>query len=399
MAPAAAVAPATAVSVTTGPPSGSPTPRVMLHVGAPKSGTTFLQRAMWRHREELLAAGILLPGETARDMFHGAISVRETHETWGLQHEAVRETWERLCAQARDFPGTTIMSHELLAAATQEQAEFALTSLKGLDVHIVITARDLARQVMSEWQERIKNGSKITFATFSNNVAKHLQSGDLTGLFWRYHDVLGAFTRWGTGLPAENLHLVIAPQSGADPRELWNRFGEAIGFDSEALDPVDPRGVSNESLGVTQVAVLRRVNEALDGRIKQPAYGRVVKREFAQKHLIQHPSPRLVCPPRLRDQLTELSERWVEEIKARGYSLHGDLGELLPRPVDVDSPTPDDVDPREEAELAAAALADLLVERNRRRRRAGAVRQQTPPLRKRVRGRLARLRDSLRRRT
>jgi hypothetical protein len=373
--------------------------RVYLHIGAPKSGTTFLQRAMWRHREELLDEGILLPGDTAREMFHGAIAVRETHETWGLQKEDVQATWGRLCAEAQDFPGTTIMSHELLAAATQEEAEAALTSLKGLDVHIVITARDLARQVMSEWQERIKNGSKITFTRFESNVAKQLRTGELTGLFWRYHHVLDAFLRWGSGLPPENLHLVVAPQSGADPRELWRRFGDAVGFDAEGLDPIDPRGVSNASLGVTQVAVLRRINEALDGRIPQPAYGRVVKREFAQRLLINHPSPRLVCPPGLRDQLTELAEQWVDEIEARGYSVHGDLEELLPRPADADAPTPDDVDPAEEAQLAAAAAADLLVERNKRRRRAAAAPAQPVPLRRRIAARLARIRDRVRRRT
>jgi hypothetical protein len=370
--------------------------RVYLHVGAPKSGTTFLQRAMWRHREELLAEGIQLPGQTARDMFHGAIAVRETHETWGLKREDVRSTWERLCAQAQEFTGTTIMSHELLAAATQEQIDDALTSLKGLDVHVVITARDLARQVMSEWQERVKNGSKITFAKFENNVVKQLRTGELTGLFWRYHHVPDTFARWGGGLPAENLHLVVAPQSGADPRELWHRFGDAVGFDAASLDPTDPRGVSNESLGVTQVAVLRRINEALDGRIRQPAYGQIVKREFAQRMLVNHPSPRLVCPPRLRDQVTELAEQWVDEVKARGYSVHGDLGELLPRPADPEAPTPDDVDPGAEAELAAQALADLLVRRERRRSRAAAHPPPPVPLRRRVLNRLSRLRDAVR---
>jgi hypothetical protein len=270
--------------------------------------------------------------------------------------------------------------------------------LTGLDVHIVITARDLARQVMSEWQERVKNGSKITFARFESNVLKQLKTGELTGLFWRYHHVLDAFERWGGTLPPENLHLVVAPQSGADPRELWDRFADAVGFDSTDLDPVDPRGVSNESLGVTQVAVLRRINEALDGRIQQPAYGRVVKREFAQRLLVNHPSPRLVCPPRLRDQLTELAEHWVAEVKARGYSVHGDLDELLPRVSDAGAPTPDGVDPNEEAELAAAAVADLLVERDRRRRRAAAAPPPPASLRHRVGARLARIRDAVRRR-
>src|SRR3712207_722729 len=91
--------------------------RVVLHLGAPKSGTTYLQRVLWANRDALREAGYLLPGRTQRDMFHAAIQVRETHRQWGMDREALAGSWERLCAEARSFPGTTIMSHELLAAA------------------------------------------------------------------------------------------------------------------------------------------------------------------------------------------------------------------------------------------------------------------------------------------
>ena len=104
-------------------------PRVVLHVGAPKSGTTFLQRALWRNRAALAGAGYLLPGASAREMFLAAIEVRETHETWGFQRAELAGTWQRLRAEARGSAGTTIMSHELLAAATDEQIAAALEEL------------------------------------------------------------------------------------------------------------------------------------------------------------------------------------------------------------------------------------------------------------------------------
>jgi len=39
--------------------------RVFLHVGAPKSGTTFLQTVMWENREGLAERGVLIPGGAA----------------------------------------------------------------------------------------------------------------------------------------------------------------------------------------------------------------------------------------------------------------------------------------------------------------------------------------------
>ena len=44
-------------------PAATPAPRVVLHVGAPKSGTTYLQRVLWRNRDELagVAADLTAP--------------------------------------------------------------------------------------------------------------------------------------------------------------------------------------------------------------------------------------------------------------------------------------------------------------------------------------------------
>ena len=212
-------------------------PRVVLHVGAPKSGTTFLQRALWKNRSALAGAGYLLPGASAREMFLAAIEVRETHETWGFQRAELAGTWQRLAREARGSAGTTIMSHELLAAATEDQIAAALEELDGTDLHVVFTARDLGRQVVSEWQERIKNGSDSTFDEFERRITKRIRDRDFGSLFWRYQDLPGVLERWAGHLPPGNVHIVVAPPPGADPSELWRRFGDAVGFDADELDP------------------------------------------------------------------------------------------------------------------------------------------------------------------
>lgn len=385
--------------------------RVALHVGAPKSGTTFLQNALWANREELDLAGFRCPGERQREMFIAAIDVRGTARRWGMRPEEVDGTWRRLAEEAKRYAGTSIMSHELLAPADTDQATAALRWLDGVDVRLVFTARDLGRQVVSEWQERVKNGSTASFEEFQARVRRRLERGDRGGGFWSFQDLPGVLDRWGATLPPANIHVVVAPPPGADPDELWRRFGDAVGFDAASLEPSAGVVGANRTLGVAQIAILREVNAALDGRIPQPAYAHVVKRFLAQDLLARHTSPRPVCPPGLAALLRAETERWITEIGARGYQVHGDLAELLPdealdAAADAAVGDPDEVDPVTRAAISDAVLADLLVEvsqlRTRVRRLSGTAEpgapESAPSLRARVRARARRLVESLRRR-
>src|SRR5262249_27545191 len=43
--------------------------KVYLHIGEPKTGTTFIQQVMWSNRAELAAQGVVLPGHHPQDHF------------------------------------------------------------------------------------------------------------------------------------------------------------------------------------------------------------------------------------------------------------------------------------------------------------------------------------------
>lgn len=348
--------------------------RVVLHVGAPKSGTTFLQRSMWGRKEELAAVGVRPAGRRARDMFHAAIEVRGTQRFWRLDPDQLAGSWERICADALRQPEadagqerpevhTVVMSHELLAAATAEQAAAALEPLAGADVHVLYTVRDLSRQVPSEWQERIKNGSTLSFAEFQQVIDKRFETGDTGNLFWRAHDVVDVLDRWASGLPPDRVHVVTTPMPGSPPDELWRRFATVVGFDADQIGPQTVKARSNETLGAVQVGLLRQINLALDGRIPQPGYARLVKRSFSQGPLTEQTSERARCGPELLGHLIDLAERQVAEIRSRGYQVVGDLDDLIPSPADTAALDPDALSADVVAEAATRAVADLLVAR------------------------------------
>ena len=62
--------------------------RVYVHVGLPKTGTTFLQTTMWHNRAQLAAQGFLYPGEKRMDHFHASNAVRGRRLTFRADNEA-----------------------------------------------------------------------------------------------------------------------------------------------------------------------------------------------------------------------------------------------------------------------------------------------------------------------
>ena len=49
---------------------------VYLHIGEPKTGTTFVQQVMWRNRAALAAQGVVLPGHHPQDHFRASQDLR-----------------------------------------------------------------------------------------------------------------------------------------------------------------------------------------------------------------------------------------------------------------------------------------------------------------------------------
>lgn len=351
--------------------SGEVRGRAVVHIGTPKSGTTFVQRALWQQREALREVDVHLPGARAQDMFTAAIEVCEAHEFWGRDPEEISGTWARMCADARAAGGTTVLSHELLSRATTSQAAKALDALDGLDVHVLVTVRDLGRQLMSSWQEEVKNGRATSFEDYQANIMRKLGSRQLTGAFWRFQDVVGQLARWSERLPPDHVHVVVAPPSGAGPEVLWERYAQAVGFDPDRVGVPQTGGRANETLGMEQVAALRRVNEALDGRIRNPVYARVVKRGFAQRVLAGQPGTRPQCPAPMVEELGDFAAEVNATLHDRGYCRYGDLSELVPAAPDDGATHPDDVGAAAEAAALAQAVAEVLVEQAQPRPRAG----------------------------
>lgn len=72
--------------------------RVYLHIGAPKSGTTYLQSVLWHNRAELARGGLLFPGQNLVDYNMAAAAVRKPRQGRGRP----ATTWRRLLAECEE---------------------------------------------------------------------------------------------------------------------------------------------------------------------------------------------------------------------------------------------------------------------------------------------------------
>lgn len=350
-------------------------PQVVLHVGLPKTGTTYLQGLLADNRDRLRAAGLLYPFLRPGAMFRGAVEIRGSHAKFGLAEGDVVGTWAALCARARDFPGTTVLSHEVLAGATTEQIGVALAPLAGLDVHVVVTARDLGRQATAHWQEEIKLGATWSFEELERTQLR-ADSGPDAGPdaggarphFWHAQDFADCLRRWSTGVPPHRAHLVVAPAPGAPPQELWRRFADALGTDPGILDAA-AAPPANTSLATAEIALLRAVNAELGGRLDPATYNRVVKRGYAEGRLAARPGPRPRAPHHLAGLFHEATTRWLAQVTAAGHPVHGDPADLAPVLAGPGDPSPDDAVPSDDPEVVTRALLAEAVEDAPTRRR------------------------------
>jgi hypothetical protein len=336
------------------------TRQLWLHVGAPKSGTTYLQQILEANRTTLADHGVLVVGARHLDRVHAAMVVREDPRLDDLGPRA-RSSWQRLVAEIRGWAGDrAILSYELFAGASAEQVRRALADLDGIEVHVVITARDYARAVPSAWQERLKFALTTPLEDWRPRPDS---AGPRAEWSWRTMDAASVAARWGETLPPDHVHVVTVPGAGAAKGELWRRFADACTLADLELRLDVPR--ANESLGVVATELLRRVNQKLGDRMPSSRDQAVWLRDTLAHRVLVHLGRE---PIGITDaQFAEAGERagqGIAGLSAAGYAVHGDLEDLrATRPA---GRTPGEVTEKELLDAATTTIAELLLELKQR---------------------------------
>ncbi len=365
--------------------------RVFFHVGLPKTGTTYLQTILWNNRDVLRDQGVLLPGFGPRQHLWASGAVREDPNL-DRRHPDALKAWAEISAEVNAWPGTAVISHEFFAGATEAQAARAMADLEGAEVDVVVTARDTLNLVTARWQEFVKNGSTAPIEEYpASEDTSPLDEWD-----WGTMDIADVLARWGATLPPERVHVLTLPKPTEQHEALWDRFAALLGIDAGLCDASGSE--KNQSLGVVEVELLRRINRNLEGFTSPLNRGVWIRGYLAQGKLVPRKGEKFWPSPARVEQLRTRSEQATEFVKAQGYDVIGDVEDLR-TPVDI--PQRRHPDTVTDAEMLAAATAvigamlddvrQLTNERNRERAAASrttrdAVRDMLPaPVRKAAR--------------
>jgi hypothetical protein len=346
--------------------------RVFLHVGTPKTGTTYLQRVLWDNKETLTKQGLLLPLDQVRDHYYLSNIARDTRRRDEAALAQQSGVWERMRTELSEWDQDALISHELFAVCTAERAAWTTAQLAEVssEVHVIVTARDLARQVPAEWQQTIKHGRSHTLGEFY----EELRSPSPTVLFWRVQDLPAVVQRWATGVPEQRIHLVTVPPLGAPRDLLWSRFAGLIGVDPKTAEL--PSKPPNESLGVEEVETLRRINLHPMPKVDRSRHQVLVRQILADGILLARPHAQRFAPPESEHPwVVERGTAMVAQLRSGGFDVVGDLDELVPPPEPVRGPNPDAVSDSAVARVATETMVQLLYRTHQK---------ETQPLVKRV---------------
>lgn len=355
------------------PDTGTPR-RVFLHLGLQKTGTSYLQGVLHQNVEALAGQGLDLLPATRREAFELMLVVRER---FNPERDPARaaDALDRFAAQLAAAPGDrALLSQESLAAARPPQVRRLLDACGDREVHVVLTVRDLARQLPSLWQQELKSGRTEGWHDYLDRV-RRLQSREKTRHPWIHLDPPAVLARWAAHVPPDRIHVVTVPPAGSPTDLLLARFCEALGVDPAALAP--SARASNTSLGMAQAELLRRVNgELSDEHRRRQVYGDVGKRFFASQVLGRQQGERILLPEDVRGWCVAVAQEQVQAIEQAGYDVVGTLEDLR---CSESAFARHDPSPSEEAVAAAAvsALGTVLTRRSeatlrRRARQAGS---------------------------
>ena len=338
--------------------------KVFLHVGLPKSGTTYLQAVLASNKSRLQKRSrILYPGARWVDQLLAARDILSAEPPGG--NPRMEGAWRRLVDEIAAWDGDAVVSMEWLGSANAAQVTEIVETLAPARVEVVVTVRDLARTIPAAWQEFVQNGEVWSWREFLGAITADNPSGSAAGeLFWLQQDLGRLLAVWRDALPPEQLHVVTVPQPGVPAGELWARFATVLGTEGSQFDASG--GGGNESLGLESADLMLRVNTASRAAgLEWRLYNEMFKQALAKRSLSKRKhreTPMYRLPAELEGWAQARTLEHVRAIEGCGSNVVGDLDDLQPK---LPAAHAVNAEPSSEAVLEAAVEGLVALARDR----------------------------------
>jgi hypothetical protein len=299
--------------------------RLFLHIGTMKSATTYLQAMCDANAERLAQQGLLWPG--AASCFGAVADLLGTRRP--LIYGPRRTTWPALADRIAAHGGDALISNELLAARPRGRVRLLFESLPAAETRVVITARDLSRVVVSQWQERSRYGEADPWPEFMERlVADESHSDPQLSWFWRRQDLPRIVRVWGSR--ADHVAIVTVPPPGGPDRLIAERFFGLLGIDG-VEQMTSPQHTRNQSLGLHSLELVRRIHQRVDDDERERLH-LVLKYVLGRRVLAERRAlePTVTLTAEHVAWAQREARRASDELVEMGVDVVGDLSDLAP---------------------------------------------------------------------
>ena len=300
----------------------------LIHVGPPKTGTTAIQSAFVRVRDELPELGVHYAGRGSRPR---AAAAALTGVGVSARQRPSMAAWEALVQEVRDAgPLRVCISNEQFAAADDDAANRLVNDLGGNDAHVVMVVRPLDALLPSQWQQRVrKRRNMIDYDAWLRLVLADRPDDEHHRHFWRMHDLAAQIDRWTTASP-ERVLTVVSDE--VDRGFLPRLFEGMLDLPEGLLVPAENR--ANRSLDMTGAELLRALDQTAQEHDWEPEVYLEDLKPRISKYLRGRPSDGInpiALPEWALDRVSELNATRVRVLESTSVRVIGDPGTLTTR--------------------------------------------------------------------
>lgn len=339
------------------------TRQVFLHVGPHKTGTTYVQGLLEANRERLAEGGARYPSMTFKRQGRAVKQAMAWRSR--VPGRTATPRWSQLLSELQQWDGpTAVISHESISTASTSDIAHLVRRLAGFEAHVVYTARDLSRVAPAMWQTIIRSSQSVGWDEYARSLERpEVARGDLAKhakRFWQAQDAAAVLARWHAHLPLDRLHVVTVPRPGNPPELLWQRFCSVLDVDVTGHD-LTPRR-SNPSLGTAETELMRRVNAAIADRDLARSEAVQMARSLGRELEARPDMLGYTLPAQDLAWISVRAHRIIDDVRADGYPVVGDLDDLVPQPVAEDQARhPSDTTEHAVLDVAVDSICRLLV--------------------------------------
>ena len=296
----------------------------ILHIGAPKCGSTALQSAFYLNRDALKRAGVEYIGSQAHWTSAAKSIVGVPDRVSGavppLTEWTSLLTWT---ARARHEGRTALISSEWFASADAAHVERIVRDLGRDSLRVVLAIRPLTSTLPSAWQQGLKLGGTLGLTAWLETILTQPESPRAQRV-WLKHGYDAIATRWAEAVGKDRVTILIVDEQR--PERIFGDFSRIANLPENVLSTAPKR--TNPSLSAFEADVLAELNQMFftrGGTLKEYRSGVLRTFDGYVNSIRQGGIEKSRIPTQLLPAVLARNSEIARNIESLGCTVVGDL--------------------------------------------------------------------------